>query len=366
MIPGPYTALAATHLPPSLLVTILTVSLLCAACAMGRASVPKQGDTQAAPPGQPPTGPGSSQAPHAGVSKHQYGEGALGYWIYTPTQPVPAKAPVILYLHGWNGQNPFYYGGWIEHLVKRENIVIFPVYQESKRDEPERMIQNAIQGTKDAIERLEQSGPVQPELDKFAIVGHSLGGGLTAQIAARAEAAGLPVPKAIMPVEPGWRGGSDYPTAPLAKIPPSTLMLVIVGDDDQFAKTRQAKPIFDLTKQIPPDHKRYIIIQSDHHGTPPLIADHIAPHTPRDNYSLARTERQKRWTEFIIHMAGLRDGEENALDYYGFWKLFDALCDAAFSGKTNIEAALSTARVGGMGVWSDGTPVKTWIETSNP
>jgi len=39
---------------------------------------------------------------------------------------------------------------------------------------------------------------------------------------------------------------------------------------------------------------------------------------------------------------------------------------ASIRGKTNIDAALSVAREGGMGKWSDGTPVKPWIETSSP
>ena len=366
MTTGPQSGMTASRCISRLFASIFTVSLLCASCAMAHADSFKHGVTEAKPPDQPASGPGSIQAPHAGVSKNEYGDGGLAYWLYTPTEPVPAKAPVILVLHGWNGQNPYFWGGWIDHLVKRGNIVIFPVFQTSTRNTPAEMMKNAIQGTKDAIERLKRSGPVQPELDKFAIVGHSLGGGLTAQLAAQAQESGLPVPKAIMPVEPGWRGGSDYPTAPLAKIPPSTLMLVVVGDQDQFASTRQAKPIFELTKQIPMDHKRYITIQSDNHGDPPLLADHIAPLSPRDDYSEKRTARQKRRTEFIMSLAGIRAGEENTLDYYGFWRLFDALCDSAFNGKTDIGSVLSAAREGGMGKWSDGTPVKPWLETSTP
>jgi hypothetical protein len=48
----------------------------------------------------------------------------------------------------------------------------------------------------------------------------------------------------------------------------------------------------------------------------------------------------------------------NALDYYGTWKLFDALRDAAFDGK-NRDLALGDGPAQlAMGNWSDGTPVK--------
>src|SRR5439155_22518880 len=89
-----------------------------------------------------------------------------------------------------------------------------------------------------------RKGPIRPRLDRFVIVGHSLGGGLTAQVAARAESDGLPVPKAIMPTEPGWRGKGEYPADALKDVPSSVLALIVTGSDDQFAETRQAKPIF--------------------------------------------------------------------------------------------------------------------------
>ncbi len=295
-------------------VLFLVLDLLCASCATAKTAPMKHGATNAKPPGQPASGPGSSATPHAGISKNQYGDGALAYWIYTPSNPVPASAPVILFLHGWNGMNPYYWGGWIDHLVKRGNIVIFPVFQTSSKDKPDEMIQNAIQGTKDALERLKRSDSVRPDLDKFAIVGHSFGGGLTAQIAARVVKAELPIPKAIMPVEPGWRGSSDYPTDPLSMIPSSVLMLVVVGDQDQFAKSRQGKTIFDMTKQIPNDHKRYIILQSDDHGNPPLLADHSSPFSPREDYSLKVSEEKKKRGAFFMRQFGMRDGEEDTLD----------------------------------------------------
>ena len=47
----------------------------------------------------------------------------------------------------------------------------------------------------------------------------------------------------------------------------------------------------------------------------------------------------------------------DALDFYGFWKLFDALTDAAFHGRNREYALGNTPQQRYMGAWSDGRPV---------
>jgi hypothetical protein len=56
----------------------------------------------------------------------------------------------------------------------------------------------------------------------------------------------------------------------------------------------------------------------------------------------------------------------DAFDYYGLWKLFDALCDAAFLGKNREYALGNTKQQTFMGTWSDGVPVKEVVVNRNP
>src|SRR4051812_24096508 len=87
------------------------------------ASVPSQ-------PKQHEKGPGSSEYAYKEVVKNDYGEGDTQYWIFEPAQPASkGKVPVIIFMHGWSAMEPEGYLGWIEHLVKRGNIVIYPRYQ---------------------------------------------------------------------------------------------------------------------------------------------------------------------------------------------------------------------------------------------
>jgi acetyl esterase/lipase len=125
------------------------------------------------PPAQPDSGPGGKQAPHAAVIKNRYGQGGKEYWIYEPDRPKPTTAPVVVFIHGWGGTNPLYYGAWIDHLVKRGNIVIFPRYQSSILTRREDFIPNTLDAIKDGIQRLQtERGHVRPDFSKFATVGH--------------------------------------------------------------------------------------------------------------------------------------------------------------------------------------------------
>ncbi|HET6372418.1 MAG TPA: alpha/beta hydrolase, partial [Candidatus Polarisedimenticolia bacterium] len=333
---------------------VVLFSVVFCQCALAGKQPPLKGETAA----KPPQDPGSGGARHGKVDKKMVGDGSDGYWLFLPDDPTPKEAPVVLFLHGWRGTNPHDYGGWIDHIVRRGNIVIYPIYESgSFSEEPEKMMESAIKSTKAAIESLKKSGSVKPQLDQFAIVGHSLGGGLTAQIAARAEKAGLPVPKALMPSQPGWRGGDTIPVDKLSQIPATALVLVVVGDEDQFGKTRQGKPIFAALGHIPKDHKRYVIIPTDNHGNPPLLADHSSPLSPRDDYGKALTSDQERRRKTVGAITGMREGVVDALDFNGYWKLFDSLCDAAFAGRT-IDAVIGSPEQLSLGKWSDGTPVK--------
>src|SRR5215207_8133202 len=141
----------------------------------------------ATPPTQPQTGPGGKQYLHSGVTKNRYGKGGQDYWIFEPDSPKPRSAPVVVFLHGWGGMNPMYYGAWLDHLVKRGNIVIYPRYQASLLTGVTEFTPNTLAALKDAVRRLQtESGHISADFTKFATVGHSVGGLLAANVAALA------------------------------------------------------------------------------------------------------------------------------------------------------------------------------------
>jgi len=311
------------------------------------------------PPTQPTSGPGGSDYPFGDFVMHRYGEGDSQYWIFEPAQPTPQSAPVIIFNHGWSAMTPNTYGAWIKHLARRGNIVIYPRYQASLRTPMTAFTPNAIAAVKDALLELQNGTHVQPDLTRVAIVGHSMGGAITPNMAALAVEDGLPIPKAICCVEPDNHFTGDpsihMPVADFSKISADTLMLVIVGDQDQTAGDLTGKMIFDTLTQIPATKKNFVTLVSDDHGVPPLVANHLAPIAleivdPGAEMAAATTRLQV--------MRRLEENSVDALDYFGTWKLFDGLTDAAFYGK-NIQYALGdTPEQRYMGKWSDGTAVK--------
>src|ERR1051325_10115830 len=222
------------------------------------------------PPLQPASGPGGSQYSHTSVIKNHYAKGGQESWIFEPDSPKPRSAPVIVFLHGWGGMNPLYYGAWLDHLVKRGNIVIYPRYQANLLTPIRDFLPNTLHAIQDAISRLQtEPGHVSPDLKKFAAVGHSLGGLRAANPAALASESNLPRVSAVMSVEPGITDAPiNVPLADLKKIPADTLLLALAGDEDTLVRDTDAKRIYYESTRIPARNKDFITLVSDTHGTP--------------------------------------------------------------------------------------------------
>jgi pimeloyl-ACP methyl ester carboxylesterase len=352
------------------------------------------------PPSQPNDGPGGSKYAHAAVTKNRYGTGAQEYWLYEPDEPRPCSAPLVVFLHGWGGTNPAVYGAWLEHLVRRGNIVVYPRYQADLRTPLGDFTPNTLNGIKQAIERLQtETGHVRPELDKFAVVGHSVGGLLTANVAALANESGLPKVRAMMSVEPGrtWNrlDRMNVPLADLGKIPPETLLLTVCGDQDNLARCTDARRIYYESRHVAATNKNFVMLVSDAHGRPALNATHFAPAAPDKSYDSGESnDRGRQFSDgrdsalrerirerlqnrrdqggsarvggASIQNADALASATNALDFYGTWKLFDALCDAAFYARNRVYALGNTQQQRFMGLWSDKVPVKQLIVKETP
>ena len=335
------------------------------------------------PPSQPQTGPGGKQYAHASVVKNRYGTGGQEYWIFEPDSPKPRTAPVIVFLHGWGGMNPMYYGAWLDHLVKRGNIVVYPRYQANLLTPIRDFMPNTLHAVKDAIDRLQtEPGHVSADLSKFATVGHSLGGILAASIAALASESKLPRVSAVMSIEPGITDAPiSVPLADLKKLPPETLLLALAGDQDTLVRDTDAKRIYYESTRISAENKDFITLVSDSHGRPALQASHRAPTAHDKSYDNgdgvgggpaesnrggSLPTRQIDGPQVPRQRARVDTMMVNALDFYGTWKLLDALCDAAFYGKNREYALGNTSQQRFMGLWSDGVPVKELKVTDKP
>jgi len=307
-------------------------------------------------PSQPQHGPGSSEATSHSVVTIKIADGSQGGWIFLPADPSPSTAPVIIFCHGWAAIPPRGYQAWINHLVMRGNIVLWPNYQDSPLTPTRQALPNALAGVKAGL-RILQSGDysVRPDLDRIVVAGHSAGGMVAAGIAARAAAEGLPRMKALMSVEPGdsQRGGvASVPLADLSMLPPDTLMLILVGQDDTSVGTFDGERILHESTSVSASSKALLMLHSDDHGTPALIANHFTPSAVLNDDGTFAKEPTK--ASFSRNTADI--GVVDALDYMGTWRLLDRLMEAAFGNEGS--RLFRDPSIPDMGTWSDGVPVK--------
>jgi acetyl esterase/lipase len=288
-----------------------------------------------------------------GVYAQKVGEDTQGVYIFT-LERLTGSVPVVLFLHGGCGTDPYHYAGWIDHIVRNGSVVIFPTFAKSGCDSstPDATIENNIvNATKTAVSVLQQQGQVQPDANRFAIIGHSYGGGLSAQIAAMAQQVGLPVPRLVIPVMPGWRNSKNYPIQNVQNIAPSTFLMVIEGDKDQFEGTRYGWSIFQRATQIPLRQRAFIRLRSKQHDGRTFLADHYAPLSPMDQYRY-EVHRNRPLMNLLMSMADVRQGETDDLDYNGFWRLYDNMAVSAFRPGCDVNCALQHAGGPGAVDWT--------------
>ena len=287
-------------------------------------------------PTQPATGPGSSWSITSFVLSCSFGTGDTQYWLFEPETPRAHPLPVVVFLHGWSAMEPQAYMAWIEHIVKRGNIVIYPRYQASLTSPPQTFTATTIAALAAAFTELQRpDAHVLPDLAHVTCVGHSFGGLLAANLAALSATDGLPPLRAVMAVEPG--GGRNRVYQDYAKIPAGTLLLCVAGEDDHIAGVDLATRIMREATAVAATDRDYILMRSDRHGDPALVANHFAP--------------------------AARGG---CGCWFGLWKWFDALQSAADTNQDRDAALGNTARQRFMGTWSDGQAVVEPLITASP
>jgi dienelactone hydrolase len=299
---------------------------------------------------------GEPSYPHGTFRASELGQGPLSYWLFEPADPAPEQAPVIVFLHGWLATNPALYGAWIEHLARRGSIVVFPRYYTDGTTHPAEYVPNARAAIRDALDVLRSApGRVRPDLERFALIGHSAGGNLAALLAAASSrpSAGLPKPRAVLAVLPGEVRPVDEPK--LDQIPPETLLVVVAADQDVVVGDARARAIFAGAAAIPPGRKLYVLFRTDRSGAPMLLADHFAP-----TGWLPRLDTGEGPFRTFQESRAIVD----RLDRRGFWALADRTLTAAVTGQSldEVKAGLETD----LGTWPDGRPITPPLAAHDP
>ncbi len=300
-------------------------------------------------PTQPATGPGGSDYTHGGVTIYDYATNRNGedFWLYEPNSPTPDSANVVVFCHGLGMLNPRAYGAFIKHLVRQGNIVIYPRYQRTLDlgTAIATFNDSCAKGILKALDTIQQPGHVKGRIENYFILGHSVGGVLTANMTMLHQQYGLPKPLSAFSMQPG---AATYLMSDYSPFPADVKFLIAIGEDDAIVGTGPGTTIYNQATAVPTAHKNLVHHYADGHGNPDIAASHNEPCGFDNQFDNGETNL------FIPFVTGAVD----AMDFYCYWKLQDALMDCALSSENCEYAFGDTPEQHGMGNWSDGTPVR--------
>ena len=191
------------------------------------------------------------------------GVGARGAWVLR--RAGARDDPVILFLHGWTAVNPTLYGPWLAHLVRQGSTVVYPVYQDAPFLAPVDAFAGVVAGVRAALEEegLPRAG--------WVVAGHSAGGAMSADYAARADALGLPAARGVFAAYPGRqiRGiPLRLPEVDPAQIPRRTRLIALYGANDQTVGDTTARRTVARART----QREQLVRVED-----PAVSDHLGP-----------------------------------------------------------------------------------------
>ncbi len=217
--------------------------------------------------------------------------------IYYPTG-ITSPVPTIFYSHAFGGNNPNNISGFLNFVAKKGYAVVYVPYQTTGVTVQDRY-SNLLTGFTKAA----RDYPSIIDTTKVGFVGHSFGGGASFANAFHC----------FTTLNWGQSGRFVFAMAQwysynisqteLQSFPNDVKLLTIVYENDDTNDQRMANDIFN-TINIPASEKDYLRVKSDTISGYVYTADHVVPN----------------------------NSAFDALDYYAYYRLFDAMCDYVFNG----------------------------------
>jgi hypothetical protein len=189
---------------------------------------------------------------------------AQGAWIF---RPAGTPKRLVIFFHGQGGEveaTPQNHRPWIDHLVRRGAVVVYPRYEQVYS---QAVIDPAVAGIRRASRRLELQG-----LPVLAL-GYSRGAALAVEYAAVAKREHVPVPDAVESVNPVPYGETAR-IVDLRPLKPRTILALLVSEKDPHASDGAGLLLQRLRESGFPGSQIELNIARSNGS---FTADHLAP-----------------------------------------------------------------------------------------
>ena len=302
-------------------------------------------------PEQPLSGPGGRNYLYDEIRVTDHSGKADGFWIFEPASSTKDSAHVVVFLHGYGAINPMIYGDWLIHLVRKGNTIIYPRYQKHIfPPRTRRFAEWAVKGIHNALDTLKNGQHPLPITRDLSIVGHSYGGALAANLAAKYHEYQLPKPAAILLCSPGTGPFKGAILDAYESIPHDTKLLIMVSEKDKTVGDKLGKRVFATAKNT---IDKYLIIQRQDRR----FKDRNIRAGHNESYSLNQKLDVGKRT--LVTRRAANVSRLGPVDYFGYWKLLDALHNCTREGADCEYALGRTFEQAFMGYWSDGRAIKS-------
>ncbi|HRG20053.1 MAG TPA: T9SS type A sorting domain-containing protein [Saprospiraceae bacterium] len=216
----------------------------------------------------------------------------------------PGKVPTIFFCHGFGGVNSLYINGMIQFLAKKGYALVYVPYPTTGVS-----IEERYDILREGFRHAARKYPQIIDTTKVGFMGHSFGGGAMFGVshACFTQNNWGSAGRFLFSLAPWY----SYQLSPeqLNSFPANTQLIMHVYEEDVLNDHRMAIDIFNNIN-IPKENKDYIYVQPDTINGTVYPAGHNLPGT------------------YEVY---------DAMDYYAFYRLLDAMCDYVFNGNTEAK-----------------------------
>jgi acetyl esterase/lipase len=265
-------------------------------------------------------------------------------YFYHPRDSV-RPLPTVFFVPGYGSSDPRTYEPLFMHIVSRGYGLVFSPYPLMPVVDGEETVMAKYRLCWQGFLRAREAFGTYIDTTRVGFMGQSFGGGAVPWMAYRA----------LVDRKWGARGAFMYMTAPwyvfgltqkqLQTFPDGLNMVVEVFDEDAMNDHQMAVDIFNSIN-VPPSRKDFLTLHSDSLGGYVMMSNHYVPYGSHEP-----------------------NGRENLLDYYGMFKVVDALADYTWAGSEearNVALGHGSREQRFMGEWTDARAVRLLDVTGTP